>query len=222
MVHSAGFNNPNTPAIPTVSVHAGGAPVQADPASVTALGTFLTLNAVTNPGTRFNAGDGDGDAVISGATPGSPVIFAYRAPTGKRATIHRLLLSMQATGLTMANFGGLTALTNGVLLAKTRLISAVHTSIYDILGGHPIRKNSDFARYRQGSSIIDPNGAGDDLLVFEVPIQDAYGVPLILDGSDPSNLATVWNEGVQLSIQDPFTAALNNLTIWLSGNIQDL
>jgi hypothetical protein len=93
--------------------------------------------------------------------PGSgPTQFYRQVPSGKTWLIHRMIVQIEdaASGFNADTYGGISALTNGILVQVRNPAGAVARDLTD---GVPIRANSHWARYCYDTD-IDAFGAGSD------------------------------------------------------------
>lgn len=217
-VRSQDYNNPNAPLQAQVEMTADGWPRWPGNGSSVAFNAFLTHTTSS----RNDIGTADSTLSVLTATVPNPEIFAYRAAAGTRVLVEKVVLRIKATGMTVDKFGGGPALANGCLLKKTRQISSTHVEIFDALGGKTLTKNSSFLRYSESSALIDPTGAGADVLVWPINIRETYGMPLVLEGSNPADSSVIWNEGLQIVVRDNMDAATLSWTTFITGTIADL
>ena len=138
-------------------------------------------------------GDGTGttNAIGDYSTPDQ---FYFEAL--KNCSIHRILISVgDATGSTAQEYGGLSALTNGVEL---KVYDQTDTEILDLTAGNPIKSNAEW-----GKACYDVDlktwGAGNEILVIRWTF-DKAGTPI--------NLAK--GQKISIDLSDNFTGLLSH------------
>lgn len=138
-----------------------------------------------------------GSGVDMNVDGGTPVHFKYTVPTNHTAYIERINFTL--LDITMQNdlFGGLAALTNGVLV---RAYDADDTLLLDFLDGEPIKQNSDFCLLA-GTDAPVSAGAGADFL----PIR--WTVAKAAEQNDGRLAALKLTEGqyIRVTVQDNLT-----------------
>ena len=83
--------------------------------------------------------DGSIDMDVDGSA--TPVAFTYANTTDDRYVLRRTNWSIRDANPTAIKFGGLTELTNGLLV---RIMTAEGSVVLDMLDGFPLTKNEDF------------------------------------------------------------------------------
>lgn len=134
----------------------------------------------------------------------TPVDFWYTVPSGKLFLFHRLVLQIVDGSVDWAGFGGIAALTNGVLI-----------TIYDdqnnaIIALPALKENYEIAmQFGAGAAEIRPGAANSNLIaVYDVHEQAGYvfGVP------------AGWK--FQVTIQDNLTA-ITHMDALVTGRLID-
>lgn len=83
-----------------------------------------------------------GDSIEMDVDGGTPVVFTYEAPAGKKAIIQRVIFNILDAAIQPTKFGGLAALGTGCLVEVHDTDDSV---LLDFLDGTTIKQNSDFA-----------------------------------------------------------------------------
>lgn len=93
-------------------------------------------------------------------TLGAPVVFEYVVPTNNFFGLSQHNLVITGANLTADKFGGIAALTNGILW---QILKADNTVAYSFGSGNPIKANYEFAHV--AGSVIQNTGGQDQLTV---------------------------------------------------------
>jgi len=133
------------------------------------------------------------DMAINGSGSGNEEQFSFTP--GQRALIYGVTFLLTDNGATGINFGGISALTTG-LLVEIRDADGVVT---DLLDGATIKTNGDFDRLcaGQAAAVI---AAGLDTLPFHWDTSFSFGAPLLIE-ADQAFAVTVQDN---LSAMDGF------------------
>lgn len=121
----------------------------------------------------------------------------YAGPEeGKVWDIHRLIFFCEdATAMQAATFGGITALTNGVIVRTTRG-GPDGAELVDYTGGHAIKRNGDWAALCYDMNIYGSPGSGNDMMAVRWTFSKS-GAPIKLVGAK--------NEKFVMHVQDATT-----------------
>ena len=130
------------------------------------------------------------------------VKFSYKVPTGRVARIHRIMIVILDKPITPTNFGGISALTNGL---KFDVINKDGVStVFDFLDGVTIKRNADFGCLAGVDVQIDAGGAADMLLV-RWTISDVG-----------ANCFLTEDQSFQITVQDDLTG-LDSASVMIQG-----
>lgn len=151
---------------------------------------FLIYEFLTNGGSRAMNVDGT-----------TPVTFKY-TPTVD-VQLHSVHTHLVDTGISADDFGGISALANGVLIQVLDTEAAVIQHFGTDL--HPIQQNFDFAVYAGDKISRDFAGGGDDVYIFDWDFNHAGAELTLLAG-----------QTFQFIIQDDLQA-LTEFTVMLQG-----
>ena len=86
----------------------------------------------------------------------TPISFTAGPPSGKKWFISRILVTVTDTSMTWQDFGGITALTNGMTLTYKS-----EGTTYDLLDGLPIKQNSNWTQYCYDVELMEGPGILD-------------------------------------------------------------
>lgn len=128
--------------------------------------------------------------------------YRVRAPAGKRLSIYRCNVLIRDANPTISKFGGLAALTNGVLI---RVVDRSGTVISDFLNGASIQKNCDFVLLA-GIDVLKTSGT--DLVDIRWTLSAGLGGPLILKDE----------ESLEIVVQDNLTG-LDEFRVMAQGRL---
>ncbi len=139
-------------------------------------------------------GDGTGTKNAIGDLSSTPV-FLITAPAGYEYILNRMIVKIEdaASGFNADTYGGLTALTNGILLGHYNSSGAQDL---DLLDGEPIKQNLNWAR-NCFDATIESFGSGTDFFKVRWTFANA-GNPLVLEPG----------ESLRLTIQDDLTGLI--------------
>ena len=136
--------------------------------------------------TRFLDTDGDGTGThgATGDYSSSAEEFYYQVPSGKVATIHRIIIAIgDASTIATDKYGGADALTNGITVKVT---DSDDTLIQFLNNGNliPVKTNADWAKLCYDFSIYDTGaGQNSDYALFRWTFSRS-GMPLVLTNQD--------------------------------------
>jgi hypothetical protein len=120
------------------------------------------------------------------------VSYKYTVPAGKTFLLHRMNLVIIDGGAEAAGFGGLAALTNGVLLRVLDKDGAVKKVLND---GLPLKRHSHFGLLAGIDVSIDAQGSGDDTVLIRFTLEKAVAPLRLTKG-----------ESIEVLIQDDLLA----------------
>ena len=136
------------------------------------------------------------------AHPGSATVFGVTI-TANRARIVRILPTIIDGSITITKFGGISALTNGVLVKAYDKNGA---EVLDFMDGQTIKTNACWGCLAGVDTVIE-NAAGDD----------AFGVRwTIAKGMTPDGIQLYSGESIRFTIQDNL-AALTDFKAMVQG-----
>ena len=151
-----------------------------------------------------SAGVIDIASTTSGTTT-APVYYGYTVPSGKVAWIRRFNLSLTDGSITPSKFGGLAALSKGMLV---QAVSSGSTLMLDFTDEHNIKTNSDWG-YLAGTDVRYNIVAGDDGLDVRWTLAKS-GAMLFLSA----------NETIRVGVQETL-AGITEMKIMIQGIIGD-
>jgi hypothetical protein len=132
----------------------------------------------------------DDNNMVTVASPGDSSVFAYTVPVQTEVRIARMNLGIVDAAPTLTKFGGIAALTNGVLMDVT---DRNGLSILDLTAGRPVVQNADYL-YLAGIDMEIATGMGLDV------VKVRYS--LFKSGA---NLRLKAGEQIRFTIQDDLT-----------------
>lgn len=116
------------------------------------------------------------DMNIDGSS--TSVLFKYICPANTESAIARLNIHIQDGKVDPPDFGGISALTNGVLF---EIYDSDDTLIIDLLDGVPIKANTHWAMFA-GTDVVVHTGTGDDAMTARWTFARAGGALHITAG----------------------------------------
>ena len=144
-------------------------------------------------------------ASTTSGTTAAPVYYGYTVPTGKVAWVRRANLLLTDGGITPSKFGGLAALSKGMLV---QAVSSGSTLMLDFTDSHNIKSNSDWGMLA-GVDVSYNIVAGDDGLNVRWTLAKS-GAMLFLSA----------NETIRVGVQETL-AGITEMKIMVQGIIGD-
>ncbi len=133
----------------------------------------------------------------------TPVKFRYKVPALKQIHAHDLIFKIEDKGILPARFGGISALTNGLLVEA--IADDDVTVLFDFMDGAPIKKNADFYRLADVDFLLDEQNS-QDALAAPWKIPDAGAAARLTAGQ--SLQVTVRDDLTDLAVFDTFLKGL--------------
>lgn len=151
-------------------------------------------------------GDGTGTKNAIGDYSSAEEIFYLQPPTGIVYRVARILVGIEDAALDWDFYGGMTALTNGVVLR----ISDDSGVITDLTDGVPVKKNANWGENCFDAELKEAPGAGNDFFQARWSYWKS-GQVLRLEGTA--------NERIEAVLNDSFTGLVNH-TFKVEGEIE--
>src|SRR3990172_8022826 len=179
----------NAAAQPIIEVRADGRPVR-----------------FPGPGANFQNGGlvkflykSDDAAIKNMNVDGSvtPVKFIIQPPVDEDYELVAMRLTLADTGMAYSSFGGIAALTNGLLIRIIGDFPAPDTVLIDILDGIPVKDNAQLSSHLIDRGVAEITGGTLDLFTGSVRFADDINTNLILEGAT--------NQRLEVLVQDNLT-----------------
>jgi len=167
--------------------------------------TLLSLFKATSPASAPNpvivahfSNNAGLSSIVSNYTAATQ--YFIQPPPGQKYKFHTIVAFLQdATAISAAGYGAMSALSNGISL-KTYTASGASVKS-DILAGHVVKTTAEWAHFFYDLNPVT-YGIGDTYFLARWRVKDSCGVPIELNGDNFERLAlTVHDDMTGLSDQ---------------------
>jgi hypothetical protein len=154
----------------------------------------LTDDGLAGDGTNFLAN-------VNGSV--TPVPFWYGPASTERTAVHRLIVEIEDNAtITADNYGGVSALTNGITVKVIQGNESTGVVVTDLLDGDPIKNHVNWAAHCYDVT-EHTYGSGNNFVVVRWTFAKS-GRPLILDGRINEKLVVTVNDDLSTLVDHQF------------------
>lgn len=129
---------------------------------------FLSNHAWLGPSLQLykylRESGGSEDMAVNGSS--TPVVFEYEVPAQRALLLEKITLSIENAGITPSNFGGVSALSNGLLI---QAVDAENVVLLDYTDSVPIKNLADFLSIGGSGAKLFDDSLGVDAMGITIP-----------------------------------------------------